>query len=191
MKPEGYIFAALFFLSVGFMLGHLIVPVTETTTVEYKQLPTVHVSVSPQPFSVSIPDVPAWIFFTDTVINFTDTVIFHQVIDTVAILNDWIKKREYAARLIDDSTGTIDYTATVQYNQLRHIGIDYTPKQRTETNTRTIERQFTPFVFIGGNTAGYGSVEGGIFFKKYGASIELGSSMQGTGYFGAKVGMKF
>jgi hypothetical protein len=171
--------------AAGFYLGRRSVEVTETTVVEYQQMPTISVSVSaPEPIRFTVPELPQWLYFTDTVTR-------QQHIDTAAILADWILRREYAGRLINDTTGTVDYLATVQYNRLQTISLDYTPVQRTVTITKTIQQRFTPFLLIGGNTAGFGQLETGVLFRKWGASIELGTDFTGTNYVGGKVGVKF
>jgi hypothetical protein len=172
-------------LAAGFYLGRRSVIVTETTTAEYQPMPAISVSVSaPAPLRFTVPELPQWLYFTDTVTR-------QQVIDTAAILADWALKREYTARLIDDTTGTVDYSAIVQYNQLQNISLDYTPIQRTVTTTKVIQQRFTPFVFVGANTAGFGQVEGGVLFHRWGAAVEVGSDFAGTNYVGGKVGIKF
>jgi hypothetical protein len=187
MKTAGSILVIMLALAAGFYLGRRSVDVTETTTVEYHDLPTISVSVSaPAPLRFTVPEAPQWLYFTDTV-----TVTRQQVIDTAAILADWTLKREYAARLIDDTTGTVDYSATVQYNRLQNISLDYTPIQRTVTTTKVIQQRFTPFLLVGGNTAGFGQVEGGMLFRQWGMAVEIGSDFAGTNYLGGKVGLRF
>jgi hypothetical protein len=177
------IVAALF---IGYFLGKSTVKVKTTTTIEYRHMPAVHVSIdAPPALSVHIPAVPQFIWRTDTVTGVA-------VIDTAAILADWLLPRNYAARLIEDSTGTIDYSAMVQYNQLQNISLDYQPIQRTITTTKVITERWSPFLFVGGNSAGYATVEGGIFIRKYGFSAEIGQNIfRNERYIGGKFGMKF
>jgi hypothetical protein len=170
-------------LAAGFYLGRRSVIVTEITTVEYQRMPTVSVSVSPDPLRFTVPDLPQWLYFTDTVTR-------QQVIDTAAILADWALRREYGARLIDDTTGTVDYSAVVQYNRLQNLTLDYQPIQRVVTTTKVIQPRFTPFVLVGGNTAGFGQAEAGVLFNRWGAAVELGTDFSGTNYIGGKVGIK-
>jgi hypothetical protein len=184
MKVAGYLFVIIAALAAGFYFGRRSVIVTETTTVEYRNMPTVSVSVSPGPLRFTVPDLPRWLYFTDTVTR-------QQVVDTAAILADWALRREYGARLIDDTTGTVDYAAIVQYNQLQSLALDYQPIQRTVTTTKVIRPRFTPFVLVGGNTAGFGQVETGVLFDRWGASVEVGTDFSGTNYIGGKVGMRF
>jgi hypothetical protein len=184
MKTAAGIFVIVLVLAGGFYLGRRSVVVKETTVVEYQRMPTVSVSVSPEPLRFIVPSLPQWLYFTDTVTR-------QQVVDTAAVLADWILQRNYGARLIDDSTGTVDYTAIVQYNRLQNITLDYQPIQRTVTTTKVIQPRFTPFVLVGGNTAGFGQVETGVLFDRWGASVEVGSDFSGTNYVGGKIGMKF
>jgi hypothetical protein len=179
------VFLIIAALAAGFYFGRCSVVVTETTTVEYRYLPSVNVSIeAPKPFRFTVPELPLWIFFTDPATQ-------QQRIDTAAILADWALKREYGARLIDDTTGTVDYSAIVQYNRLQNLSIDYQPIQRTVTTTKVIQQRFTPFLLVGGNTAGFGQAEAGVLFHRWGAAIELGTDFSGTNYIGGKVGVKF
>jgi hypothetical protein len=178
------VFLIIAALAAGFYLGRRSVVVKETIMVEYIEMPLMHVSIdAPEPLRFTVPNLPLWLYFTDTVTR-------QQVIDTAAILADWTLRREYGARLIDDTTGTVDYTAIVQYNQLQNLSIDYQPIQRTVTITKVIQQRFTPFVLMGGNTAGFGQVEGGVLFNRWGASVEVGSDFSGRNYVGGKIGIK-
>jgi hypothetical protein len=172
-------------LAVGFYLGRRSVVVKETIMVEYIEMPLMHVSIdAPEPLRFTVPDLPQWIYFTDTVTK-------QQVIDTAAILADWALRREYGGQPINDTTGTVDYSAVVQYNRLQNITLDYQAIQRTVTTTKVIQQRFTPFVLVGGNTAGFGQAEAGVLFSRWGASVEVGSDFSGTNYVGGKVGIKF
>jgi hypothetical protein len=154
------------------------------TVVAYRDLPPVKVSVNPEAFHFSIPTLPQWIWITDTV---TTT----QIIDTAAILADWILQREYTGRLLNDSTAIIDYSATVQYNRLQWLTMDYAPRQQVVTTTRSIQRSLTPFLLVGANIAGFWQLEGGAFVGNWGFSIELSTDFQGNYYYGGKIGRKF
>ena len=180
------VFLIIAALAAAFYLGRCSIKVTETTTVEYRDMPPVHVSIdAPEPLRFTVPELPQFIWRTDTVTNVT-------VIDTAAIIDDWILAREYGGRLISDTTGTIDYFAIVQYNKLQNIMLDYTPIQRTVTITKVITERWSPFLFVGGNSGGYATVEGGVFIGKYGFGVELGQSIfRNERYIGGKVGMKF
>jgi hypothetical protein len=173
-------------LCAGYFLGKSSVKVKETTTVEYRHMPAVQVSIdAPPALSVHIPEVPQFIWRTDTITGVA-------VIDTAAILADWIQQRNYGGRLVEDSTGTIEYAATVQYNQLQNISLDYIPIQKIVTTTKVIKERWSPFLFIGGNSAGYVTVEGGVFIRKYGFGAELGQNIfRNERYIGGKFGMKF
>ena len=185
MKAVGVILVVVLVLAAGFYLGRRSVTVTETTTVEYRDMPPVHVSIdAPEPRRFTVPELPQWLYFTDTV---TQT----QVIDIAAITDDWALLREYGDRPISDTTGTIDYFAIVQYNRLQKIAFDYAPIQRTVTTTKTIQPRFTPFVLVGGNTAGFGQLETGVLFSRWGGAVELGTDFNGRNYIGGKVGIKF
>jgi hypothetical protein len=172
-------------LAAGFYLGRRSVNVTETTTVEYRDMPSVHVSIdAPEPLRFAVPELPQFIWRTDTITR-------QQIIDTAAIIDDWILCREYGGRLINDTTGTVDYFAIVQYNRLQNISLDYTPTQRTVTTTKTIQSRFTPFILVGANTAGFGQIEGGVLFRRWGASAEFGMNFSGRNYVSGKIGVKF
>jgi hypothetical protein len=184
MKTIGYIFVIALALAAGFYLGRRSVNVDEATTVEYIEMPPAHVSIeAPSALRFTVPALPQWIFFTDTTTR-------QQRIDTAAILTDWIQRREYGGQLVADSTGTIDYSIILQYNRLQNITIDYFPLQKTVVTTKSITERWAPFLFVGGNTAGYVQVEGGVLFKRFALSAEFGAGAPGK-YVGAKVGMRF
>jgi LPXTG-motif cell wall-anchored protein len=183
-EMKTYLIIGIIALCAGFYLGRRSVAVIETTTIEYQAMPTVSVSVAPEPLRFAVPELPQWLYFTDTITQL-------QVIDTSAILADWALRREYGNRLINDTTGTVDYFAVVQYNRLQNIALDYTPTQRTVTIIRTIQPRFTPFILVGANTAGFGQIEAGVLFHRWGASVELGTNFSGRNYVGGKVGVKF
>jgi hypothetical protein len=173
-------------LLAGYFLGKFSVKVEEKTVVSFQKMLPVHVSIdAPATLSVTIPEIPQFIWHTDTVTGIA-------VVDTAAILADWILQRDYGGRLVEDSTGTIDYSATVQYNRLQNISLDYQPIQRTVTTTKVIQDRWAPFLFVGGNSAGYATVEGGVFIGKFGMSAELGQNIfENKRYFGGRVGVKF
>jgi hypothetical protein len=173
-------------LIAGYFLGKFSVKVEVKTVVSFQKILPVHVSVeAPAAFAVSIPEIPQFIWRTDTVTGIA-------VVDTAAILADWLLQRDYGGRLIADSTGTIDYSATVQYNRLQNISLDYQPIQRTVITTKVIKDRWAPFLFVGGNSAGYATVEGGVFIGKFGLSAELGQNIfENKRYFGGRVGVKF
>jgi hypothetical protein len=185
MKIASIIFVILLALAAGFYFGRRSVKVSETTVVEYQAMPTISVSVAPAPLRFSVPELPHFIWRTDTITSVT-------VIDTAAIIDDWILRREYGGRLINDTTGTIDYFAIVQYNRLQNISLDYTPAQRIVTTTKVIKERWSSFFFLGSNSAGYATVEGGVFISKYGFSAEFGQNIfRNERYIGGKIGIKF
>jgi len=175
--------AAVLLFCVGYYFGRQSVRIVEKTVVAYRDLPPVKVSVNPEAFRFSVPALPEWLWLTDTV-----TVT--QIIDTAAILSDWILQRDYAGRLVEDSTAVIDYSAAVQYNRLQLLSLDYRPRQQVVTVTKSIERNLTPFILAGANTAGYGQLEGGAFWGNWVFAVELSTDFQGNYYYGGKIGWK-
>ncbi len=171
-------------LTGGYFIGKRNVQFTTKKIVEYKTLPAIHADIEPVLVNVSIPDAPQFLFFTDTLTG-------KMIIDTIAILDDWVKRREYGGRVIDDSSGTIDYSATIQYNQLQQLTIDYQPLQRNTTIIKTITPRFIPFVFAGGNSAGFTQVEAGAFLGRWGFAAECGTNFRNTNYIGGKIGITF
>jgi hypothetical protein len=173
-------------LLAGYFLGKFSVKVEEKTVVSFQKMLPVHVSIdAPATLSVTIPEIPQFIWRTDTVTGVA-------VVDTAAIIADWLLQRDYGGRLIADSTGTIDYFATVQYNRLQCVSLEYVPVQRTVVTTKVIQRRWTPFLFVGGNSAGYAAAEGGVFIGNFGVSVEFGQNVfENKHYFGGRAGVKF
>jgi hypothetical protein len=178
------IVAALLLFAAGYYAGCRSVRIVEKTVVAYRDLPPVKVSVNPEAFRFTVPALPEWIWITDT-------VSVAQTVDTAAILADWILRRDYAGRLVSDATAVIDYSATVQYNRLQSLNLDYHPKQQVVTITRSVQRSFAPFLLVGANTAGHAQLQGGAFVGKWGFSVEVAVDFQGNYYYGGKIGRKF
>jgi hypothetical protein len=98
----------------------------------------------------------------------------------------------YGGRVIEDSTGAVDYSAIVQYKRLQRFSLDYVPVQRTVTVTKVITGRWSPFLFVGGNSGGYVTVDGGAFVGKYGFGVEIGQNVfRSERFIGGKVGMRF
>ena len=164
----------------SYCLGKYSVKVTTKTEVKYVDLPTVHVSITPRETGFEIPNIPQYIWYieVDTV-----TLVETQKVDTAAILADWIVRREYGGTLVQDSTGTIDYHAFVQYNRLQNISLDYTPRYRVEHTTHLIREKYFPFINLGYLNADV-TIGGGVFYGKWGASANY---MIGKNAFGASI----
>lgn len=179
-------------LALGFIIGRLTIP-TKTisnTITEYIPGATIRDSISyPVEVKVEVPSDPEYIYVPGE----------PQVVDTLAILADWILKRKYQEVLFDnDSIGKFTLRAEVQYNKLSLIDYDYNPIQRqtTVTTIKTKEKLFTPFVFLGYNTGNYGSITGGLFIKNFGIAYEgvlkFNDNNLGNQYYhGLKLGVKF
>ena len=87
---------SLILLILGFVIGYILRPSTKNTEIKYVQLPPITDTIKvPDPYKVEIPSDPEYIYKKDTL--YKDSIVYvHESIDTLAILEDWIKKRSYA-----------------------------------------------------------------------------------------------
>lgn len=119
----------------------------------------------------TVPGEPQWLTKTDTL--WRDSVVYiAEKIDTIAILADWIKQRDYQNTLFDvDTLGKLVVSSTVQYNRLQKMKYDFTPvhKQITRYQKPTWE----PFVMIGFQTGWEPSLQAGLFYKNFGVAYDI------------------
>lgn len=121
--------------------------------------------------------------------------------DTTKIMQDWATKRVYDETLFsNDSIGSCDVKAEVQYNRMRLLGYTYTPVVKREIETKYMVKTFSPF--IGG---GYMNnlweenrdpsllLTGGVFVKeKYGIQLQFVHGLNTKkDYFGTSFLYKF
>lgn len=79
-----------------------------------------------------------------------DTTIVLDKGDSTAIMMDWATERTYAGILFNsDTLGRCDYTALVQYNELKSLGYEYTPMQKSTTTETFLVKHISPFVGVG------------------------------------------
>jgi len=86
--------------------------------------------------------------------------------DTVLTLIDWNTERLYADRVFDNSAGTLDYLATIQYNRLQGISYTFVPIYKEVTKYKVVTWQ--PYVGTSINTFSMASVNIGTFHKNVG-----------------------
>ncbi len=113
------------------------------------------------PYEVVQPSKPKYIYKTDTVNN---TII--QLVDSAAIIQDWILKRNYAQTLFDNQNGKLDIDLSVQYNQLQSLRYSFTPIQKVITKHSF--KVWQPFVSGSYSTLDYIGLGGGIFYHNLG-----------------------
>jgi hypothetical protein len=115
--------------------------------------------------SENLPAAPKYLFYTDTVTGLT-------VVDTAAIISDWIQERKYRQEIFNvDTVGKLDVEATVQYNQLQNMTADFTPVQKTTVSVVVKAKKWQPYAMVGVGTT-Y-SIEGGVFYKNIGVGVEF------------------
>jgi hypothetical protein len=117
-----------------------------------------------------IPSKP--IYLVDTLI-INDTII--QVIDTSAIINDWITQRFYKDTLINsDTLGLLVLESEIQYNKLQNLNYEYSPIQKEINTTVTKVKWVEPYVMVGYGTNNNANFQVGLFIKQH-----FGISYQG------------
>lgn len=108
--------------------------------------------------------------------------IIIQMVDTVAIIAEYIQERTYNTLLFDDKKlGRLELYPTVRYNKISAIDYDFTPVIQQKTIYKTAIWQ--PFVSGSYSTLNYAGIGGGIFYHHLGFEyqylISLGNQSNG------------
>lgn len=184
-------------LLIGFLLGRLTVKTKEFIKTEIKYVPQEPVSkdsilpIQPEEIKEHKP-----IYLTKIDTLWRDSVIYViEKVDTAAILADWTTKRKYNETLFNnDSIGTLNFTADVQYNRLQHYGYQFIPIRKEVSTTTTISSKpfIEPFIMGGVNSYWKPSIEAGIFTRSgVGASYGIEWSDKNKIVHSLKFGYKF
>lgn len=196
-----YILIALFSFVAGSIIFFFIGRSTIKTETEIKYIPgeTVSGSVSNNQFESvkeEIPNKPLLptkiieIQYKDTgrIKTITETKYMYQVVDTAAIIEDYIKKRTYAITAFDNTEqGKLLLYPVVQYNKLTGIDYLFTPMQK-QTNTY-LQKTLQPFISASYSTLNYIGIGGGMFYHDIGIEYQYQKSLgsQSNGHlFGLK-----
>lgn len=184
-------------LIIGFFIGRS--TIDSEPKKEYIKGETVTGSVSPTQFEpikeekLNKPLLPTKIIeiqYKDTgrIKTITETKYMYQVVDTAAIIEDYIKKRTYAITAFDNTEqGKLLLYPVVQYNKLTGIDYLFTPMQK-QTNTY-LQKTWQAFISASYSTLNYVGIGGGIFYHNLGFEYQYQKSLgiQGNGHlFGAK-----
>lgn len=190
-------FCRIVCLVIGFFIGRS----TIKTETEIKYIPgkTIYGSVSNNQFESvkeEIPNKPLLptkiieIQYKDTgrIKTITETKYMYQVVDTAAIIEDYIKKRTYAITAFNNTEqGKLLLYPVVQYNKLTGIDYLFTPMQK-QTNTY-LQKTWQPFISASYSTLNYVGIGGGMFYHDIGIEYQYQKSLgsQSNGHlFGVK-----
>lgn len=173
-------------LLVGFFVGRQ--TVTTKEIVRYVKGETVTETIEvPYPVKEYVPSDPKLIYKDKIVYRDTGKVVIREV-DSLAILNDYIKSREYAFNVFDNQNGKLDVNQTIQYNRLQSFYYSFTPIQREITRYK--EKAFTPFVSGSYNTFDVLGIGGGLFYHNFGLEYKYLYQLP-TNSRGHEIGVKW
>lgn len=143
-----------------------------------------------KPIKVELPSIPYILTFKDTLYIDSIRYVVREV-DSLAILKDWLSKRHYEVTIFDiDTIGKCDITAETQYNQLKVLGYNYTP--RTRIDVRDLTPKLELFGGVGINTGNYYNFQAGVFKGNLGASYQFNREFNSNNnYHGINVMYKF
>lgn len=186
----------------GFLVGRCTTDIEPTITTKYIQLDPVHDTVEiPQPkehYPIDTCDIIGYCIknelYTELWPRYTDTTFVPTKVDTMAILYDWVKIRDYDETLFDiDTLGKCDIHLQIQHNRLQELDYSYIPIQKEIITTIKKVNNFEPFISFGviSNPSIMGEV--GCYFKQhYGiAGIYEYDTYQNKHCFGGKISYKF
>lgn len=124
---------------------------------------------------------------TDPKLPIKDTDSEIPIVDTAAIIQSYIAKRDYKILAFDNKEyGKLELFPSVQYNSL--IGLDYafTPMQKQIYK----QRVWQPFAAISYSTLNYVGVGGGLFYHNLGFEYQYQMGYSGLGR-GHSFGLKY
>lgn len=164
------ILGILCLISIGFLLGRC----SQNQEKEIQYLPGKPIKDSvivKVPYKVEVPGEPVYLTKRDTITK--DSLIYvTDVIDTSAIIKDWILKRSYESVLFNiDTVGKLTIYADVQYNKLTSLKYDFLPIHKNIITYK--EKTFKPFMFVGVNSFCRPELEIGTFIKNVGVCASL------------------
>jgi len=158
----GIIIAATFI--GGFFVGRK--TVDTKTKIEYIKMEPIEGSISNEklvPYKEEIPVNPVLPMRIDTVYQI-------MMVDTAAIIEDYIAKRYYNITAFDNQFGKLSLLPTLQYNKLADINWEFTPIQlRTTVYKQPV---WTPFVSTSYSTFGYLGIGAGVFYRNFGLEYQ-------------------
>lgn len=140
---------------------------------------TVKISV---PYKVETPAQPIYLY------KKTDTVFttIPPEIDTMAILNDWITRKNYQQDVFNNQYGKLSIDASVQYNKLESIKYSFIPLQK---ETSYIKHSiWEPYVGVSYSTVNYVGISAGIFYHDLGLEIKYMTDFDKKG---VDIGLKY
>ena len=156
-------------VTVGFFIGRSTID-TETE-IRYVKGETVRDTIRKEvlvPTKEYIPSDPIYIY-KDKLIVYTDT--FTQVVDSAAIINDWILQRNYSQTLFDNQNGKLEVDLSVRYNKLQSLEYSFTPIHKV-INTYKV-KVWQPYVSGSYSTFNYVGLGGGFFYHNLGIEYQF------------------
>jgi len=181
-----YIIAGFIGITIGFFIGRT--TINQETEIEYIQLPVITGGIDKEglkPVREITPDNPELPMKRDTI--YLDSLIYvTQVVDTAAIIADYVQEREYQLTLFDSQeTGKLSVSPTIQYNKL--IGLDYSFTPIIQQKTIHKQKVWMPFISGSYATFGYVGVGGGIYYHDIGVEYQYLKGIDNSGHlFGVK-----
>lgn len=171
---KAIIVSILIGILIGFFIGKSFFQTS--AKIKYVKGETIEKTIQiPIPYRVEIPATPQYIYKIDTI---SETI--YQTVDTTAILADWVLKREYKEKILNNTQGELDIEAEIQYNRLQSMKYTFTP---TEVN---IEKQhkprWTPYISTSVNTFNQAGIGGGLFYQNIGAGARMITDFEKKGF---------
>lgn len=154
----------------GYILGNkrLKQPSDIIVTIQEPVIDTVYI---PEPVSKTTPTNPILPLKTDTVYKI-------QIVDTAAIIAEYIQDKEYSFNVFDNKYGRLDISNNVQYNSLTGFSYTFTPVTTHEIRTTPVPK-YIPFAMMQYNTLNTVSIGGGLFIGNIGGYYNYNMRLDG------------
>ena len=169
MKKEHVAVLCLIALAIGFYCGRK--TISYETEIRYVQGDVVRDTVLDiRLVSEFIPSEPELIYSVDTF--YMDNMVFVEAkVDSTAIFNEYIARREYATVLFDTPTlGKLSIFETIQYNRPTEKRYDFVPIYKETTKYRI--KTWQPYFGASFNTFNQAVVSAGTFYKNTGVDLQ-------------------
>lgn len=187
-----------------FYFGRTTVKITEVTETKYLPGDPIINSV-PAPYPV-IKEVPAKVdtasllkycidngLYSYLIPREVKEVVIYEKVDTMAILSDWLTKRNYEFTVFENDTlGTFVARPEVQYNKLQNFEYTFTPVNKVTNTVKEKKRKFEVYGGLGMNTNAQIVFNGGFFTSSgLGAGVVHSDNFKGDRTTGLMVVYKF
>jgi hypothetical protein len=113
-------------------------------------------------------------------IQLPDDLVFPDSVDLRPTVYDWNIARQYLQTPFDDKRGKLLIDATVQFNQLQALKVEFVPIEKQIT--KHVLSTWQPFAVAGWSTRNQAEIGAGLFYKKMGVQLKYQTDFERAGF---------